>query len=91
LEEDGSLLAHDLPALFHAQLVAEVGPRLARLRDSFDAGAGVSTLTMRFTDHKLHVRAVGSKLLCVLTGATVNEPALRMAMNLVARQAGAQA
>jgi hypothetical protein len=40
---------------------------------------------MRFTDHKLHVRAVGPKLLCVLTGANVNGPALRMAMNLVAR------
>jgi hypothetical protein len=37
------------------------------------------------------VRAVGSNLLCVLTGAAVNGPALRMAMNLVARHVEAQA
>ena len=81
----GRLLARDLPAVFHAEIFADVGPRLVRLRETFDDGSGPSTLTMRFSDHKLHVRAIGSKLLCVLTGANVNGPALRMAMNLVAR------
>jgi predicted regulator of Ras-like GTPase activity (Roadblock/LC7/MglB family) len=85
LSGDGTLLARDLPPVFHEGLFADVGPRLARLRDTFDASNGSSTLTMRFTDHKLHVRSVGSKLLCVLSGASVNGPALRMAMNLVAR------
>ena len=91
LAGDGRLLARDLPAVFHAELFADVGPRLARLRDTFDTDGGTSTLTMRFSDHKLHLRAVGSKLLCVLTGAAVNGPALRMAMNLVARQVETQA
>jgi len=85
LSADGTLLARDLPAVFHAELFADVGPRLARLLDSFDARNGASTIAMRFTDHKLHVRSVGAKLLCVLSGAAVNGPALRMAMNLVAR------
>jgi predicted regulator of Ras-like GTPase activity (Roadblock/LC7/MglB family) len=85
LASDGSLLERDLPAVFHAELFADVGPRLSRLRETFDATNATSTITMRFTDHKLHVRSVGSKLLCVLSGAAVNEPALRMAMNLVAR------
>jgi predicted regulator of Ras-like GTPase activity (Roadblock/LC7/MglB family) len=91
LAGDGRLLGRDLPALFHAEIFAEVGPRLARLRETFDAESGSATFTLRFTDHKLHVRAVGSKLLCVLTGAAVNGPALRMAMNLVARHVEAQA
>jgi predicted regulator of Ras-like GTPase activity (Roadblock/LC7/MglB family) len=86
LSRGGELIARDLPAVFHAELFADVGPRLARLRDTFDPGHGSSTLTMRFTDHKLYVRSVGDKLLCVLGAAAVNEPALRMAMNLVARQ-----
>ena len=86
LEGDGSLLARDLPAVFHAELFADVGPRLARLRETFDTTNDASTITMRFTDHKLHVRSVGSRLLCVLSGAAVNAPALRMAMNLVARR-----
>jgi predicted regulator of Ras-like GTPase activity (Roadblock/LC7/MglB family) len=86
VEGDGSLIARDLPPVFHAQIFADVGPRLARLREMFDGIGGAPQLTMRFSDHKLHVRAVGTKLLCVLTGAAVNVPALRMAMSLVARQ-----
>jgi predicted regulator of Ras-like GTPase activity (Roadblock/LC7/MglB family) len=85
LAGDGRLLAHDLPALFHAEIFTEAGPRLTRLRETFEGEGAASTLTLRFTDHKLHVRAVGPKLLCVLTGASVNGPALRMAMNIVAR------
>jgi predicted regulator of Ras-like GTPase activity (Roadblock/LC7/MglB family) len=85
LGSGGRLVARDLPAVFHPEIFTDVGPRLARLRETFDDVGGQSTLTMRFADHKLYVRAVGSKLLCVLTGANVNAPALRMAMNLVAR------
>jgi predicted regulator of Ras-like GTPase activity (Roadblock/LC7/MglB family) len=83
----GALLARDLPAVFHAELFAEVGPRLVRLRETFDPGSKEpSTLTLRFSEHKLHVRSIGEMLLCVLTGAKVNAPALRMAINLVARR-----
>jgi predicted regulator of Ras-like GTPase activity (Roadblock/LC7/MglB family) len=85
LGSEGRLLARDLPAVFHPEIFADVGPRLVRLRETFDDLGGPTTLTMRFTDHKLYVRAIGPKLLCVLTGANVNGPALRMAMNLVAR------
>lgn len=85
LGSDGRLLARDLPAVFHHEIFADVGRRLVRLRDTFDDVSGPTTLTMRYTDHKLYVRTIGSKLLCVLTGADVNGPALRMAMNLVAR------
>ncbi len=85
--DEGRLLARDLPAVFHAELFADVGPRLVRLREMFDVGSRQpSTLTLRFAEHKLHVRSVGQLLLCVITGAKVNGPALRMAINLVARR-----
>ncbi|HEX6765323.1 MAG TPA: roadblock/LC7 domain-containing protein [Polyangiaceae bacterium] len=86
LGDDGELIARDLPAAFGAELLAHVGPRLVRLRETFDDSLGATAVTMRFSDHKLYVRAIGSRLLCVLTGADVNGPALRMAMNLVARR-----
>ncbi|HEY3498783.1 MAG TPA: roadblock/LC7 domain-containing protein [Polyangiaceae bacterium] len=90
LGPEGQLIARDLPAVFDAELFADVGPRIARLRETFDpSGAEATTLTLRFSDHKLHVRSLGSSLLCVLSGTTVNAPALRMAMNLVARRVGA--
>ena len=84
--DEGELLGRDLPAVFHAEIFSAVGPRLLRLREMLDLTPSAGTLTMRFTDHKLHVRAVGKKLLCVLTGSSVNGPALRMAMSLVARR-----
>src|SRR5690348_8005537 len=84
--DEGELIARDLPAVFHEEIFADVGPRLLRLREMLELASGAGTVTMRFADHKLHVRAVGKKLLCVLTGAAVNGPALRMAMNLVARR-----
>jgi predicted regulator of Ras-like GTPase activity (Roadblock/LC7/MglB family) len=88
---EGELLARDLPAVFHAELFAEVGPRLARLRDTFDpTGAEPTSATLRFADHKIYLRSLGTSLLCVLTGAKVNVPALRMAMNLVARRVEAR-
>ncbi len=82
----GELLGRDLPAVFRDELFSDVGPRLARLRETLETnGQVVGTLVLRFSEHKLHVRAVGERLLCVITGAKVNAPALRMAMNLVAR------
>jgi len=89
---EGALLARDLPAVFHAELFAEVGPRLVRMREMFDPGSKQpSTLTLRFSEHKLHVRSINEMLLCVLTGAKVNAPALRMAINLVARRVQGEA
>ncbi|HEV8550216.1 MAG TPA: roadblock/LC7 domain-containing protein [Polyangiaceae bacterium] len=88
----GELLARDLPAVFDAGIFEEVGPRLVRLRETLEAtGGDLGVLTLRFTDHKLHVRSVGAHLLGVLTSAKVNGPALRMAINLVARRVASHA
>lgn len=87
---DGVLVAQDLPAYF-AGVAEEVGPRILRLCDALSLSEGtVSTCTVRYTNHKLTLRSVQGALLAVLTSAAVNAPALRMAMNLVARKCAAQ-
>ena len=92
LNGGGLLVARDLPTLFRAELFADVGPRLLRLRETLESdGDDLSTLTLRFAEHKLHLRTVGALLLGVITGAKVNGPALRMAINLVARRVAAHA
>jgi predicted regulator of Ras-like GTPase activity (Roadblock/LC7/MglB family) len=92
LSGGGQLVARDLPPLFHPEIFGEIGPRLVRLRETLESeGDQVSALTLRFAEHKLHLRAVGAFLLGVITGAKVNGPALRMAINLVVRRIVAQA
>ncbi len=86
VNEDGDLLAQDLPAYF-AGVAEEVGPRVLRLCDALALSEGaVSTCTVRYTNHKLTLRSIDGALLAVLTSAAVNAPALRMAINLVARK-----
>lgn len=88
----GQLVARDLPALFQPDIFGEIGPRLVRLRETLESdGDDVSGLTLRFAEHKLYLRTVGALLLGVITGARVNGPALRMALNLVARRVASQA
>src|SRR5688572_18621650 len=86
LNWEGTLLARDLPTVFRDELFADVGPRLARLRETLESnGDDIKSLVLRFTEHTLHLRPVGPSLLCVITSAQVNGPALRMATNLVAK------
>jgi predicted regulator of Ras-like GTPase activity (Roadblock/LC7/MglB family) len=90
VNRDGELVAQDLPAYF-AGVAEEVAPRVHRLCDALSLSEGaVSTCTVRYTHHKLALRSVNGALLAVLTIASVNAPALRMAMNLVARMCAAQ-
>ena len=91
LGDSGQLMARDLPALFHNDIFGEIGPRLVRLRETLEAdGDDVSTVTLRFAEHKLHLRTIGALLLGVITNAKVNGPALRMAINLVSRRVASQ-
>lgn len=83
----GELVARDLPAMFHSDIFTEIGPRLVRLRETLEStGGDLTSLTLRFAEHKLHLRSVGTLLLGVVTAAKVNGPSLRMAMNLVTRR-----
>jgi predicted regulator of Ras-like GTPase activity (Roadblock/LC7/MglB family) len=91
LSGGGEVVARDLPAVFHAEIFEEIGPRLVRLRETLESSGGeLGTLTLRFSEHKLHLRSVGALLLGVVTSSKVNGPALRMAINLVARRVASQ-
>jgi predicted regulator of Ras-like GTPase activity (Roadblock/LC7/MglB family) len=92
IAENGGLLARDLPNVFRDELFVDVGPRLMRLRETLQTnGEDVRSLVLRFSEHKLHLRPVGASLLCVITGSSVNGPALRMATNLVAKHIAMEA
>ncbi len=87
---DGDVVAQDLPAYFDG-VAEQVAPRAVRLRDALSLSEGsVSTCTIRYADHKLSLRSVHGALLAVLGNSQVNAPALRMAMNLVARKCSPQ-
>jgi hypothetical protein len=89
MTDSGRVVARDLPAVFDDGVLAEVGSRLARLRDTFAAvGDDVEVAVLRFEEHKLYLKILPGGALCVLTAAGVSMPALRMATNLVGRRVG---
>jgi hypothetical protein len=89
MTDAGRVVARDLPAVFDDGVLAEVGSRLARLRDTFGAiGDDVDVAVLRFEEHKLYLKVLPGGALCVLTAAGVSMPALRMATNLVGRRVG---
>jgi predicted regulator of Ras-like GTPase activity (Roadblock/LC7/MglB family) len=87
VSSDGAVVGRDLPSVFDDDTLHGVAPRLVRLRegiasDSVDPAA----MVLRYSEHKLHIRPVGEGLLCVLSESSVNTPALRVGMKLVARR-----
>jgi predicted regulator of Ras-like GTPase activity (Roadblock/LC7/MglB family) len=83
----GSLVDRDLPAAFDEALFADVGPRVARLFETFvSGGKDVDTCMLRYSDHKMYVRKMTWGLIGVLSSSAVNLPALRMVVNLVVRR-----
>jgi predicted regulator of Ras-like GTPase activity (Roadblock/LC7/MglB family) len=83
----GSLVSKDLPSVFDDDVLAEVGPRIARLYDTFASGGDeLDSVMLRYFEHKLYVRKMTWGILGILSGVQVNLPALRMVGNLVARK-----
>ncbi|HTB73747.1 MAG TPA: hypothetical protein VK762_10915 [Polyangiaceae bacterium] len=83
----GSPVASDLPAVFDSELLGEIGPRVARLYETFFSGGGeLETCMLRYAEHKLYVRKMTWGIIGVLATLGVNLPALRMVANLVIRR-----
>jgi len=83
----GALVDSDLPAIFDSTLLAEIGPRIARLYETFfSGGADMETCVLRYAEHKLYVRRMTWGIIAVLSNVGVNLPALRMVANLVIRR-----
>jgi predicted regulator of Ras-like GTPase activity (Roadblock/LC7/MglB family) len=78
----GRLLARDMPALFADDVLAEVGPRALRLRDTMaDDIDSLAWCVVRYPTNVLCMRPLRDGLLIVLTENDANLPALRMAMS----------
>jgi predicted regulator of Ras-like GTPase activity (Roadblock/LC7/MglB family) len=91
VDASGALVGRDLPAIFDNELFAEVGPRVARLYDTFQsAGAEMDACLLRYAEHKLYVRKMPSGIIGVLSSVAINLPALRMVVNLVVRRVDPQ-
>ena len=83
----GALVARDLPSAFVSQLFSEVGPRIARLYETFlSGGEEMDACVLRFPEHKLYLRKMSAGLIGILSAVDVNMPALRMVSNLVIRR-----
>src|ERR1035438_4746304 len=83
----GALVDSDLPAIFDSTLLGEIGPRIARLYETFfSGGADMETCVLRYAEHKLYVRRMTWGIIAVLSNVGVNLPALRMVANLVIRR-----
>jgi predicted regulator of Ras-like GTPase activity (Roadblock/LC7/MglB family) len=83
----GSLVDRDLPAAFDEALFADVGPRVARLFETFvSGGKDMDACMLRYAEHKLYVRRMTWGIIGVLSSTAVNLPAQRMVINLVVRR-----
>jgi predicted regulator of Ras-like GTPase activity (Roadblock/LC7/MglB family) len=87
ISSSGALVSKDLPAVFDNDLLAEVGPRITRLYETFSSGGQeLDSVMLRYFEHKLYLRKMAWGLIGILSGIEVNLPALRMVGNLVARR-----
>jgi len=85
--ESGSLVDRDLPSAFDDALFDDVGPRVARLFETFvSGGRDMETCMLRYAEHKLYIRRMTWGIMAVVSSAAVNIPALRMVANLVVRR-----
>jgi predicted regulator of Ras-like GTPase activity (Roadblock/LC7/MglB family) len=83
----GALVAKDLPDVFDGNVFAEVGPRITRLWETLlSGGEDLDACVLRYLDHKVYLRRMTWGLIGVISGVTVNMPALRMVANLVIRR-----
>lgn len=85
LSEEGALLLRDLPSVFDRAALAEVGPRVSRLREALSNDGVSPSVVVRYDDHKLILRSLPEMSLIVLTEHTVNMTQLKMALNLVGK------
>lgn len=82
----GSVLAQDFPSYF-GSAAYDIGARALRLKEALEIAEGeLSHFVLRYGSHKVALRPLKGGLLTIVSESAVNMPALRMAMNLVARK-----
>ncbi|HEX6241024.1 MAG TPA: roadblock/LC7 domain-containing protein [Polyangiales bacterium] len=88
VDENGQLLARDMPGIFDEHTLRAASQRLSQLRAAFETdGQPFEGCTARFGGHLLVLRSAAQRTLCVLCPVGTNMTTLQMGLNLVARRA----
>ncbi len=90
VSEQGELLGQDMPRYIDREVLAELGPRAARIFDTWAVSGRGAECLLRFHGHKLYLRNSGTSLMCALLDPGVHLPSLRTAMTMVGRKLGVQ-
>ncbi|MDX2053708.1 MAG: hypothetical protein SFV15_15005 [Polyangiaceae bacterium] len=85
LSEDGAVLLRDLPAMFTSEGLAEVGPRITRLRETLSSDGASANVVIRYADHKLILRPLPEISIVAVAEHAINMAQLKMALNLAAK------
>lgn len=86
IDMSGAIVGLDLPKLFGAPIVGEVGKRLVRLRENFETqGDELRSLEVRYAQQRVYLRVCDSFLLGVVILGNVNMALLSMATSVVVR------
>lgn len=90
LNNDGALVGHEMPAYVGAEIYPDIGRRLATAFGALDSSvAEFDDLLLKFDEQWLYVRRLSHGMLSILSTASVNFPALRMATNIAATKVDA--
>jgi|GEM_PF-841708 len=90
VSQTGELIGKDLPSVFDEHVFAEVGPRIVRLRETFGSvGDDMDGCLLRYSEHKLFLKAMNEGTVGVLLTLAANMPALKMAVSLAVRRMSA--
>ncbi|HEX5657033.1 MAG TPA: roadblock/LC7 domain-containing protein [Polyangiales bacterium] len=92
LDDEGKLLARDLPPLFDADTLTRASTHLSRLRAALESdGSAFESCVARFGPHLVLLRAAKELTLCVLLPRGTNLGAVQMSATLIARRLNAPA
>jgi predicted regulator of Ras-like GTPase activity (Roadblock/LC7/MglB family) len=83
---NGEVIVQDLPSYFGSS-AREVAPRALRFMEALNLATGeVSHSVLHYGSHKLMLRPLQAGMLASIFASQINMPALRMAVNLIARK-----
>ncbi len=71
--------------MFSNDVLADVGPRVLRLRETLSQDGAAAQVVVRYEDHKLILRPQAESSIVVLALHSINLAQLKIALNLVNR------
>ena len=85
VSDDGELFAHTFSGL-HASSAEDAARRLPVLLEALAAGRSIDSYTLRFPEHRLHVRRLEGGFLGIMTELNCNTALLKMTLNVTGKR-----